>query len=297
MKEKMLVHLNKIKNFFIIIIFLSAIPFSVYSEEKKIHFLETNWSFNGIFGTFDRASLQRGYQVYQEVCSGCHSVQHLSYRNLSEKGGPEFSIEEAKAIASQFEIEDGPNSEGEMFLRSGRLSDKFLKPYPNVQAATAANDGAYPPDMSVLAKARAGGADYIYSLLLGYEEAPESFQLEDGVYYNKYMPGNKIKMSEPISEGIVEYSDGTKPTKEQIAKDVTTFLVWSSEPHLESQHRMGFKAIIYLIILITLVYMSKQKVWSRFGSKKVEEEVEEETFDKVERAVTEYEGEDPKTFK
>ena len=137
--------------------------------------------------------------------------------------------------------------------------------------------------------------DYIYSLLLGYEEAPENFELDDGVYYNKYMAGNKIKMSEPISDGIVEYADGTNATKAQIAKDVTAFLMWSSEPHLESQHRMGFKVIIYLIILITLVYLSKQKVWSRFGSKNLKEE--EETFDKVEKVVTEYEGEDPKTFK
>jgi len=291
----MLAHLNNIKFFFLIIIFLLSVPFSVNSEEKKIDILKNNWSFNGIFGTFDRSSLQRGYQVYQEVCSGCHSVQHLSYRNLSEEGGPEFSIEEAKGIASQFEVEDGPNSDGEMFLRPGRLSDKFVKPYPNVEASTAANDGAYPPDMSVLAKARVGGADYIYSLLLGYDEAPEGFQLDEGVYYNKYMPGNKIKMSEPISDGIVEYTDGTEATKEQIAKDITAFLVWSSEPHLESQHKMGFKAIIYLIILITLVYMSKKKVWSQFGSKTEEEE--EETFDKVEKTVTKYEGEDPKTFK
>ena len=149
--------------------------------------------------------------------------------------------------------------------------------------------------MSVLAKARAGGADYLYSLLLGYEEAPEGFELDDGVYYNKYMPGNKIKMSEPILDGIVEYSDGTQASKAQIAKDVTAFLVWASEPHLESQHRMGFKAIIYLIILLTLVYMSKQKVWSRFGASKDQEE--EETYDKVEKVVTKYEGEDPKTFK
>jgi ubiquinol-cytochrome c reductase cytochrome c1 subunit len=293
MKEKMLNHLSKFIIKFFIIFLIPLIPFNAFSEEKNINFIKTNWSFEGFFGTFDRSSLQRGYQVYQEVCSGCHSVQHLSYRNLSEKGGPEFSIEEAKALASQFEVEDGPNSEGEMFMRPGRLSDKFVKPYPNVEASTAANDGAYPPDMSVLAKARAGGADYIYSLLMGYEEVPTGFELDDGVYYNKYMPGNKIKMSEPISEGIVEYSDGTNSTKAQIAKDVTTFLVWASEPHLESQHRMGFKTIIYLIILITLVYMSKKKVWSRFGSK----EEEEETFDKVERAVTEYEGEDPKTFK
>jgi len=290
----MLNHLSKFVIKFPIIFLITLIPFSAFSEEKKIDFIKTNWSFDGIFGTFDRASLQRGYQVYQEVCSGCHSVQHLSYRNLSEKGGPEFSIEEAKVFAAQFEVEDGPNSDGEMFMRSGRLSDKFVKPYPNIEASTAANGGAYPPDMSVLAKARAGGADYIYSLLMGYEEAPEIFELDEGVYYNKYMPGNKIKMSEPISEGIVEYSDGTETTKAQIAKDVTAFLVWASEPHLESQHRMGFKTIIYLIILITLVYMSKKKVWSRFGSK---EEEEEETFDKVERAVTEYEGENPKTFK
>ena len=286
----MLALLNRI----ILIIFISTISFLVYAEETNTDYAKTNWSFKGIFGTFDRTSLQRGYQVYQEVCSGCHSVQHLSYRNLSEKGGPEFSIEEAKAIASQFEVEDGPNSDGEMFNRPGRLSDKFVKPYPNVQASTAANGGAYPPDMSVLAKARAGGADYIYSLLLGYEEAPSGFELDDGVYYNKYMPGNKIKMSEPLSDGLVEYSDGTQSTTTQMAKDITTFLVWAAEPHLESQHRMGFKAIIYLIILLTLVYMSKQKVWSRFGSKK---EPEEETFDKVERTVTEYEGEDPKTFK
>ena len=286
----MLALLNRI----ILIIFISTVSFLVYAEETNTDYAKTNWSFKGIFGTFDRASLQRGYQVYQEVCSGCHSVQHLSYRNLSEKGGPEFSIEEAKAIASQFEVEDGPNSDGEMFNRPGRLSDKFVKPYPNIQASTAANGGAYPPDMSVLAKARAGGADYIYSLLLGYEEAPSGFELDDGVYYNKYMPGNKIKMSAPLSDGLVEYSDGTQSTTTQMAKDITTFLVWAAEPHLESQHRMGFKAIIYLIILLTLVYMSKQKVWSRLGLKK---EPEEETFDKVERAVTEYEGEDPKTFK
>ena len=295
MKGMMLVLLNRI----ILAIFISIIATLSFADSQHSHgantkYLNTDWSFKGIFGTFDRASLQRGYQVFQEVCSGCHSVQHLSYRNLSEKGGPEFSIEEAKAIAAQFEVEDGPNSDGEMFMRPARLSDKFAKPYPNVEASTAANGGAYPPDMSVLAKARPGGADYIYSLLLGYEEAPAGFELDDGVYYNKYMPGNKIKMSAPLSDGLVEYSDGTQATTEQMTKDVTAFLVWASEPHLEAQHRMGFKAIIYLIILLTLVYMSKQKVWSRFGSK---EEPEEETFDKVEKTVTKYEGEDPKTFK
>ena len=289
--------LNRLSSFFkktLLLILLWAYPTATISEESKVKLIETNWSFDGLFGTFDRSSLQRGYQVYQEVCSGCHSVQHLSYRNLHEPGGPEFSKEEAKAIASQFEVIDGPNSEGEMFTRQARLSDKFVKPYPNIEASTSANGGAYPPDMSVLAKARAGGADYIYSLLLGYEEPPQGFELDDGVYYNKYMPGQKIKMSSPLMEGIVEYSDGTEASIEQMSKDITTFLVWSSEPHLEAQHKMGFKTIIYLIILLSLVYLSKKKVWSRYDKNKEEEE---DPFDKVEEIVTKYEGENPKSFK
>ena len=289
--------LKRLNNLFIkvfLIIFIIGVSNLAFSEENKSKFIKNNWSFEGVFGTFDRASLQRGYQVYQEVCSGCHSVQHLSYRNLSENGGPEFSLEEAKAIAAQFEITDGPNEDGEMFTRSGRLSDKFVSPFPNVKAAAAANGGAYPPDMSVLAKARKGGAAYIYSLLMGYEEAPAGYELDDGVYYNTYMPGHKIMMAEPISEGVVEYADDTEATKAQIAKDVTTFLVWAADPHLEARHKIGFKVFFYLIILLTMVYLSKQKVWSRFGSK---DEEEEEIFDRAERAVTEYEGEDPKTFK
>jgi len=289
--------LERLNNLFIkvfLIIFIIGAINSSYAEENKTEFIKNNWSFEGVFGTFDRASLQRGYQVYQEVCSGCHSVQHLSYRNLLEKGGPEFLPEEVKAIAAQFEVTDGPNEDGEMFTRPGRLSDKFISPFPNVKAAAAANGGAYPPDMSVLAKARKGGANYIYSLLMGYEEAPAGYELENGVYYNKYMPGQKIKMAEPISDGIVEYADGTETSKQQIARDVTAFLVWAADPHLEARHKMGFKVFFYLIILLTLVYLSKQKVWSRFGSK---DEEEEETYDKVEKALTEYEGEDPKTFK
>ncbi len=296
MKERMLIRLNSLLVKIFFIAFITAISNSAYSEEKKIEFIKNDWSFEGIFGTFDRSSLQRGYQVYQEVCSGCHSIQHLSYRNLSEKGGPEFSLDEAKAIAAQFEITDGPNDDGEMFTRPRRLSDKFVNPFLNVQAATAANGGAYPPDMSVIVKARKGGADYIYSLLLGYEEVPAEYELDDGVYYNKYIPGNKIMMFKPLSEEAVEYSDGTQATEAQMAKDVTTFLTWAAEPNLEARHKMGFKVIIFLIILLTLAYFSKQKVWSRLDSKE-DSNQKEETFDKVERAVTEYEGEDPKTFK
>jgi len=233
---------------------------------EKTDLLKIDWSFKGLFGKFDRGSLQRGYQVYSEVCAGCHSMKYLSYRNLSEKGGPEFSFEQAKAIAASFEITDGPNADGEMFARPGKLSDKFIMPYENEKAAQAANGGAYPPDMSVLAKARSGGADYLYSILLGYEAPPSGTILDEGVYYNKYMYGNNIKMAKPLEDGMVEYSDGTTASEEQMAKDVVTFLMWAAEPHLESRHQMGFKVIIYLIILTILVYFSMKKIWSRIES-------------------------------
>ena len=225
--------------------------------------LKVNWSFKGLTGKFDRASLQRGFQVYKEVCSSCHSMQYLSYRNLGEAGGPEFSEQEVKAIAASIEIEDGPDSQGEMFIRPGRPSDKFKSPYPNVNASIAANGGAYPPDMSVLVKARPGGSNYIYSVLMGYEDPPVGISLDDGVYYNKYMIGNKIKMSSPLSDDIIEYTDGTQASIDQMAKDVTTFLTWAAEPELEERHRTGVKVIIYLILLTTLVYLSMKKIWSR----------------------------------
>ena len=233
---------------------------------EKVEYLKTDWSFKGLFGKFDRGSLQRGYQVCTEVCASCHSMKYLSYRNLSEKGGPEFSVAEAKAIAASFEVTDGPNADGEMFQRPAKLSDKFVMPYENVKAAQAANGGAYPPDMSGLVKARGGGVDYIYSLLQGYEDAPVGVVLDEGVYYNKYMYGNKIKMSAPLSDGIVEYGDGTIASVDQMSKDVTTFLMWAAEPHLETRHKMGFKAIVYLIILTVLVYFSMKKIWSRVES-------------------------------
>ena len=154
-----------------------------------------------------------------------------------------------------------------MFVRPAKLSDKFVMPYANEQEAKAANGGAYPPDMSVLVKARKGGADYIYSLLLGYSEPPEGVELDDGVYYNKYMYGNKIKMPAPLSDDLIEYSDGTKATAEQMSKDVTNFLMWSAEPHLEQRHKTGFRVISYLIILTVLVYFTMKKIWSRIEPK------------------------------
>ena len=256
------------KRLFKLILILSF--FSLNSAQtfaaEKVDYLKTDWSFKGLFGKFDRAALQRGYQVYTEVCASCHSMKYLSYRNLSEEGGPEFSEAAAKAIAASFEVKDGPNADGEMFTRPGKLSDKFVMPYDNVKAAQAANGGAYPPDMSVLVKARGGGVDYIYSLLQGYEDPPSGVTLDDGVYYNKYMYGNKIRMAAPLSDGIVEYGDGTNASVEQMSKDVTTFLMWAAEPHLEARHQMGFKAIVYLIILTILVYFSMKKIWSRVES-------------------------------
>ena len=254
--------------FLILFLIFFSITFNSVRSEEKVKLLKIDWSFKGVTGKFDRASLQRGYQVYTEVCASCHSMNLVSYRNLGEPGGPEFSVEQVKAIAANFEVEDGPNSDGEMFTRPGRPSDKFVSPYPNVQAATAANGGAYPPDMSVLVKARKGGSDYIYSVLMGYEDPPAGFELEDGVYYNKYMDGQKIKMSNPLSEGIVTYADGTQTSQAQMAKDVTTFLTWTAEPHLETRHKMGVKVIIFLTIFTLLVYLSMRRIWSRIDSEK-----------------------------
>ena len=236
------------------------------NSAEKVELMKTDWTFKGLLGKFDRASLQRGYQVYTEVCAACHSMKYISYRNLMEKGGPEFSEAQVKAIAASFDVTDGPNADGEMFSRPARLSDKFPMPYPNEKAAQAANGGAYPPDMSVLAKARKGGVDYLYSVLLGYEDPPAGVTLDEGVYYNKFMYGNKIKMPKVLEDDLIEYSDGTPVTEEQMAKDVVTFLMWSAEPHLETRHKMGFRAIIYLIILTVLVYFSMKKIWSRIES-------------------------------
>ena len=257
--------LIKVSFFFILVSSLFCSKVNAAGEQHDL--LEVDWSFKSFFGKFDRASLQRGYQVYNEVCASCHSMQYLSYRNLAEEGGPEFSKEEAKAIASSFEVTDGPNADGEMFTRPGKLSDKFINPYQNVQEAMASNGGAYPPDMSVLVKARKGGANYIYSVLLGYVDPPENISLDDGVYYNLYMAGQKIKMPKVLEDDLVEYNDGTVATEEQMAKDVTTFLAWAAEPHLEARHKIGFKALIYLLIASLLAYFSMKRLWSRIESK------------------------------
>lgn len=216
------------------------------------------WSFDGPTGTFDRAQLQRGYLVYKEVCAGCHGLKYVAFRNLLDIG---FSEAQAKVVAAEYEIEDGPDDEGEMFGRPGILSDAMPTPYANDNAARAANNGALPPDLSLIAKARVGGADFLYSLLIGYEEPPEGTELPEGMSYNVYFPGSQIAMPSPLDDDSVEYIDGTKATLDQEARDVAAFLMWAAEPKLEERHRIGLKTLLFLIVLTALFYFTKRQVW------------------------------------
>ncbi len=222
-----------------------------------------DWSFNGPFGTYDRNALRRGYKVYKEVCSTCHAMSMVHFRNLAEKGGPEFSPAEVKAIAAGYKVQDGPDSSGEMFERPGEGKDPFPSPYPNDEAA-AASLGAAPPDLSLIAKAREGGADYIYTLLNGYEEAPADVHVPAGGNYNPvFAVGNGIiAMPKPLNDGQVDYTDGTPNTAEQMSKDVAQFLMWAAEPKLEQRHRLGLQVVIYLIALAGILYFATRKVWA-----------------------------------
>jgi ubiquinol-cytochrome c reductase cytochrome c1 subunit len=218
------------------------------------------WSFYGVFGTFDRAAAQRGFQVYKEVCSACHPVKHLFYRDLTEIG---YSEDEVKAIAATYQVTDGPNDQGEMFQRPGRPSDRFVPPFPNDQAARAANNGALPPDLSMIVKAREGGPDYVYALLNGFKDPPPAdFKLLEGRYYNEYFPGHQIGMPPPLSEGAVTFADGTPSSVPQMAHDVVTFLQWAAEPSLEARHRTGFKVLLFLIVGVGVFYAAKRKIWA-----------------------------------
>lgn len=219
-----------------------------------------DWSWSGPFGTFDRAALRRGLQVYAEVCGGCHGVKLVAYRNLMDIG---FSEDEVKAFAAEYEVEDGPDDEGEMFTREAKPSDRFVEPFANDNAARASNNGALPPDLSLMTKARIGGADYVYALMVGYQdEAPEGFELMEGMSYNTYFPGHQIAMAPPIDDDAVEYADGTEATKEQISRDIVTFLAWTAEPEMEERKRLGIKVLIFLLVLTGMLYALKRKVWA-----------------------------------
>jgi ubiquinol-cytochrome c reductase cytochrome b/c1 subunit len=239
------------------------------------------WSFAGPVGKFDRGALQRGLKVYKEVCAACHGLSFVAFRNLAEPGGPGYSVAQAAAFAAEYKVKDGPNDQGEMFERPGRPADYFPSPFPNEQAARVANGGAYPPDLSLITKARSygrgfpqflidfftqyqeQGPDYVAALLQGYEDNPPAgFTLPEGSYYNRYFPGHAIKMPKPLSDGQVTYDDGSPATVAQYAKDVTTFLMWAAEPHMEARKQLGLQVFVFLILLTVLLYFTKKKVWA-----------------------------------
>ena len=222
---------------------------------------KVKWNFDGMLGTFDRTSAQRGFQVYKEVCAACHSLELIAFRNLTEIG---FSEGEAKEIAKGYSITAGPNDSGEMFDRPGTLPDYLPKPYANEKAARASNNGAFPPDLSLMIRARPDGANYVYSLLTGFNQAPPSdMKLQDNMYYNPYFPGMQIAMAPPLSDGIVQYTDGTEATTDQMAKDVVNFLQWTADPKMEDRKSMGIKVLLFLSIFTGLFYVAKKRVWTK----------------------------------
>jgi ubiquinol-cytochrome c reductase cytochrome c1 subunit len=220
------------------------------------------WSFEGVLGTYDEAALQRGFQVYQSVCSACHALKHLAYRDLAELG---YSDDQVKGIAAQAQVTDGPNDQGQMYQRPGKPSDMFVAPFPNDQAARVANNGALPVDLSMVVKARDGGPDYVYALIgLGFKDAPAGVTMQPNTYYNEYFPGHQIGMPPPLTtDGQVPYADGTKATVPQMAHDVTTFLAWASEPNLNERHRMGAKVVLFLLVAAGIFYAAKRRIWAK----------------------------------
>jgi ubiquinol-cytochrome c reductase cytochrome c1 subunit len=219
-----------------------------------------DWSFAGVFGTFDPAARQRGFQVYQEVCAGCHGMKHLYYRDLAHLG---YSEEQVKAFAAGVEVDDGPNDDGDMFKRPGRPTDKFKTPFANEPAARAANNGALPPDLSLIIKARADGANYVYGVMTGYADPPSDVTLMQGMHYNRYFPGNQIAMPQPLQAERVTYADGTRATLEQEAQDLVTFLAWAAEPELEARKAMGVKVLLFLLVFTGILYAVKRRVWAK----------------------------------
>jgi ubiquinol-cytochrome c reductase cytochrome b/c1 subunit len=257
---------------------------SAFAAAEAPHPPRNKWSFAGAFGKFDQAQLQRGFKVYKEVCQTCHGLNLLSFRNLAEPGGPGFTVPQATTIAGEYKVQDGPNDQGEMFERNGRLADRFPQPstWKNEAQARTLYNGTVPPDMSVLAKARSyergfpwflidalpffayqeHGVDYVVALLKGYKDPPQGFQLAAGGNYNEYFPGHSIAMPPPLTDGRVEYTDGSPATIDQYSKDVAAFMMWTAEPHLEARKRIGFQVMIFLVIFAGLMYFTKKKVWA-----------------------------------
>ncbi len=248
------------------------------AEYPLITPVEQDWSFAGPFGTYDRGQLQRGLKVYREACGACHGLERVAFRTLQDLG---YSDAQVRALAAEYEVQDGPDADGEMFMRPAIPSDYFPSPFANPVAAAAANNGAAPPDLSLIAKARAvirgfptfvfdiftqyaeGGPDYVFALLTGYEDAPEGYNQQPGTYYNPhFIAGSSLSMPPPLSDGQVTYEDGSPETLDQYSRDVTAFLMWAAEPHMEARKRMGFNVMIFLVLFAGMVYLTKRKVWS-----------------------------------
>jgi ubiquinol-cytochrome c reductase cytochrome c1 subunit len=218
-----------------------------------------DWSFNGPFGTFDKAAMQRGFQVYREVCAGCHSMKLIAFRNFADLG---YNDAEIKAIAAQYEVQDGPNDDGEMFMRPGIPADRMPAPYANDNAARAGNNGALPPDLSLIAKARPNGPDYLYSLMVGYKDAPAGTKVPEGMYYNNAYSGHMIAMPQPLYGGDVSYADGADTSIEGVAGDLVQFLMWTAEPKMETRKRIGVAAVFFLGIFVIFSVLAKRRVWA-----------------------------------
>lgn len=247
------------------LIILSCVLFAypALASTDKLHPKEMEWQFDGVFGTFDRQSIQRGFKIYKEVCAACHSLNRIAFRNLSEIG---FSEEEIKSLAAGYSVPDGPNDEGEMFERPARPSDHIPSPYANEKAARASNNGALPPDLSLIVKAREDGANYVYSLLTGYQTPPADFVVGENMHYNPYFGGggSQFAMTPPLTaEGQVQFDDGTKATIDQMAHDVVNFLHWAAEPEMEARKSLGIKVMIFLMIFTIVMYLAKVSIWSR----------------------------------
>ena len=237
---------------------LSLAP-AVRAADENPPLPHQQWSFDGVFGTYDRPAMQRGFQVYKQVCSACHPVNHLRFGDLAALG---YTPSELKVVAATDQVTDGPNDQGQMYQRPGRPSDPIPGPFPNDQAARAANGGALPPDLSLIVNAREGGADYVFAILNGFKPPPAGFQVPPGRYYNEYFPGHLIAMPPPLSDGVVTYADGTKATVPQMAHDVATFLAWASQPNLEIRHRTGARVFLFLIVAVGVFYAAKRKIWA-----------------------------------
>jgi ubiquinol-cytochrome c reductase cytochrome c1 subunit len=227
----------------------------------EVPLLKGDWSFDSMFGTIDMKAAQHGLQIYKEVCSNCHGLYEMSYRNIAALG---YSEEQVKNFAAQYQVND-IGDDGSVIQRPAKPSDKFVRPFPNEKAARAANNGAYPPDLALIEKSREGGANYVFSILQGYKDAPADVKLADGQYYNIYFAagGQKIGMPQPLTDGAVTFDNGDPNDLKSEAHDVATFLAWAAEPEQDARKRLGVKVMLFLIVLTGALYYSKRKIWAK----------------------------------